>query len=66
MFTDESKFNLKGSDGRRLIRCRPGDELKPENIRPTTKFGGGSVMVWGLIDGDGTGPLVRVTNTMDA
>ena len=49
IFTDESKFNLFGSDGHQYCRRRPGEELLPRNVKKVVKHGGGSVMVWGCI-----------------
>ncbi|GFX37614.1 transposable element Tc1 transposase [Trichonephila clavipes] len=47
IFSDESKFNIFGSDGRRTVWRKPNTGLDPKNLRPTVKQGGGSVMVWG-------------------
>ncbi|KAL9706439.1 hypothetical protein quinque_009957 [Culex quinquefasciatus] len=47
MFTDESKYNLFGSDGIVRVWRKPNTELDPKNVRPTVKHGGGHVMVWG-------------------
>ncbi|GFU02780.1 transposable element Tc1 transposase [Trichonephila clavipes] len=46
IFSDESKFNIFGSDGRRTVWRKPNTVLDPKNLRPTVKHGGGSVMVW--------------------
>ena len=56
-FSDVSKFLLIGSDGKTDIRRKVGEELSPRCLKATVKFGGGSVMVWGMISGDGVGPL---------
>ena len=48
-FSDESKFNLFGSDGKRFVRCKNGTRLSLQCVKKTVKFGGGSVMVWGMI-----------------
>ena len=45
-FSDESKFNLFGSDGKSFVRHKNGECLSPQCVRKTVKFGGGSVMVW--------------------
>ena len=59
-FSDESKFNVFGSDGRQFVRRRIGERLSPKCVKKTVKHGGGSVMVWGSISTEGTGPLVRL------
>ncbi|GFV63697.1 transposable element Tc1 transposase [Trichonephila clavipes] len=44
IFSDESKFNICGSDDRRTVWRKPNTALDPKNLRPTVKHGGGSVM----------------------
>ena len=66
VWSDESKFNLFGSDGRVYIRRRVGEDYLPECIQSKVKFGGGSVMVWGCITSDGVGPLTTVDGRMKA
>ncbi|GFS57680.1 transposable element Tcb2 transposase [Trichonephila clavipes] len=41
IFSDESKFNIFGSDGRRTVWRKPNAVLDPKNLRPTVKHGGG-------------------------
>lgn len=65
LWSDESKFNLFGSDGRVYVRRRMGEEYLPECVQPTVKFGGGNVMMWGCISCDGVGPLVKVEGRMN-
>ena len=36
------------------------------NLLPTAKFGGGSVMLWGCMASTGTGELVKVEGRMDS
>ena len=60
IWSDESKFNLFGSDGRVYVRRRAGEDFLPECIQQTVKFGGGNVMMWGCVSGEVVGPLVRV------
>ena len=57
-FSDENKFNLVGSDGRQYVRPRAGDRLNPKCIKKYVKFGGGSMMVWGMFSSDGVGPII--------
>ncbi|GFW29293.1 transposable element Tcb1 transposase [Trichonephila clavipes] len=46
-FSDEGKFNIFGSDGRRTVWRKPNTALDPKNLHPTVKHGGVFVMVWG-------------------
>ena len=66
VFSDESKFNLFGSDGRLYCRRRPGDALLPQNVHKTVKHGGGNLQVWGCLTWNGTGHLHRIDGRMDA
>lgn len=66
VFSDESKFNLVGSDGRQYCRRRPGEEFLDRNVQKTVKHGGGSIMVWGCLSYHGTGRLHRVTGNLNA
>ena len=59
-------FQLIGSDGKTYVRRKVGEDLSPKYLKPCVKFGGGSVMVWGMISGDGVGPLVRLQGKVNA
>ncbi|GFX84124.1 transposable element Tcb1 transposase [Trichonephila clavipes] len=65
IFSDESKFNIFGSDGRRTVWRKPNTVLDPKNLRRTVKHGGGSVMVWGCMASNGVGNLVLIDGIMD-
>jgi transposase len=65
LWSDESKFNLFGSDGKIKVWRRVGEELKDECLQPTVKYGGGNVKVWGCMSSNGTGNLVFIDDTMD-
>ncbi|GFX72905.1 transposable element Tcb1 transposase [Trichonephila clavipes] len=65
IFSDESKFNIFGSDGRRAFWRKPNTALDPKNLRPTVEHGGGSVMVWGCMASNGVGNLVFKNGIMD-
>ncbi|GFU71166.1 transposable element Tc1 transposase [Trichonephila clavipes] len=62
IFSDESKFNLYGSDGRFKIWREAGKALAPKNTIKTVKFGGGSVLVWGCML---AGELAFIDGIMD-
>ena len=47
LFTDESRFNLSGSDGRVRVWRITGGRYQACNIVQYDRYGGGSVMVWG-------------------
>ena len=65
-FPDESKFNLIGFDGKKYVRHKLGERLSVKCVKKTVKFGGGSVMVWGVISAAGSGPLVRLHGRVNA
>ena len=68
VFSDESKFNLDGSDGRRWCRRKRGNDVYQERTvsqRVKRGLGSGSVMVWGCITREGVGPLCRIEGRMD-
>ncbi|GFV59301.1 transposable element Tc1 transposase [Trichonephila clavipes] len=65
IFSDEIKFNIFGSDGRRTVCRKPNTALDPKILRPTVKHGDGSVMVWGCMASNGVGNLVFIDSIMD-
>lgn len=66
IFSDESKFNLFGSDGKKYVWRKSGTELLAKNLRPTVKHGGGNRMVWGCMAASGVGNLVFIEGRMKA
>ncbi|GFV49360.1 transposable element Tc1 transposase [Trichonephila clavipes] len=65
IFSDESKLNIFGNDGRRPVWRKPNIALDPKNLRPTVKHGGGSVMVWGCMTPNGVGNLIFIDGIMN-
>ena len=65
-FSDESKFLLIGWNGKTYVRRKVGDELSPKCLKASVKFGGGSVMVWRMIPGDGVDPFVWLQGKVNA
>jgi len=66
LWTDESKFTLFDSSRRKVyVSRRKGEEYRPECLRPTVKFGGKSVMVWGCFSAKGVGELRQVHGIMN-
>lgn len=66
IFSDESKFNLHGSDGGKRVWCRKGSLLDSTNIKSTKKFGGGNIMVWGCLTSEGVGKILKVSNKINS
>lgn len=66
IFSDETKINRLGSDGRHWVWKKSRGRLTSQVVTGTVKFGGGSVMVWGCITYHGVGYACRIDGTMNA
>ena len=66
IFSDESKFNLFGSDGLQYCWRRGGQALDPRYTKKEVKHGGGKLMVWGCVTPYGVGRLYRINGRMDS
>ena len=64
IFSDESKFNIHGSDGHQKVWRKANAALEPKNMRECVKHGGGSIMVWGCMAATGVGNLVIIDEMM--
>ena len=49
IWSDETKINCLGSDGRKWAWKEVGEQLSDRLVEGTVKFGGGNVMVWGCM-----------------
>ena len=65
IFSDETKANRLGSDGRKWAWKLPGEGLTDRLVEGTLKFGGGSVMVWGCMSWAGVGNCCKIDGRMD-
>ena len=65
IFTDESKINLFGNDGKINIWRKANQEWKVQNLNPTIKHGKGSVMMWGCVSAVEIGNLEFIERNMD-
>ena len=65
VWSDESKFNLFGSDGISYVRRPVNQRYNPKYQIPTVKHGGGNVMVWGAFTYGKVFPLHRILGKMD-
>jgi len=66
IWSDETKINRLGCDGRNWVWRKPGEALTERHIQPTVKYGGGSLMIWGCMTAKGVGYMCRVDGNMDA
>ena len=64
-FSDESKFNLFGSDGKRFVRRKNGERLSPQCIKKTEIWRGGRNGV-GMISSVEVGPIVYLHSNINA
>ena len=63
IWSDETKINRVGSDGRVWGWKKAGSEPQ---VQGTLKFGGGSLMVWGCMTPQGVGYMCKIDGKMDA
>lgn len=66
LWSDETKINRLGSDGRQWVWGRKGEPLNDRRVKTTVKFGGGSVIAWGCMGWNGVGRIVKIDGKMDA
>jgi hypothetical protein len=46
VWSDETKINRVGSDGKKWVWKSQGEKLNDRLVEGTVKFGGGSLMLW--------------------
>ena len=66
VWSDETKINCIGSDGRKWVWKKPGEGLSDRLVQGTQKFDGGSLMVWSCMLWEGPGFAGRIDGRMDA
>lgn len=64
VWSDESKFNVRASDGRKRVWRKDGESLNRKFMQGTVKHGGGSVMIWGSMCYNGVGTMEFVEGIM--
>lgn len=65
IWSDESRFNVFGSDGCIKVWRKPNTGLHPSNTIKTVKHGGGGIMIWGCMSTAGVGNLQIIDGIMD-
>ncbi|KAI4884115.1 hypothetical protein NFI96_032765 [Prochilodus magdalenae] len=66
LWTDETKVEHFGRCVSHYIWRKSNTAFQKENITPTVKYGGGSVMVWGCFAASGPGRLAVINGTMNS
>jgi len=66
VWTDETKVNHLGSDGKRWVWKREGEGLNDRLVQGTAKFRGGSLTFWGCMFWEGVGYETKIDGRMDA
>jgi transposase len=66
IWSDETKINCWGSDGRLWCWKKPGSGLQPHHVQSTVKHGGGSIMIWGCMTSLGPGSMAKIDGGLDA
>src|SRR3954447_10785612 len=65
VWSDETKINRLGSDGRRWVWKKVGEGLSDKLVKETKKFEGGSLMMWGCMLWEGVGYACKIDGKMD-
>lgn len=66
IWSDETKINRMGSDGRDWVWKKPGSGITDKQVKGTMKFGGGSLMFWGCMTAQGIGYGCQIDGRMNA
>ena len=64
LWSDQSKFNLFGSDEKVVVWRSPKEEFGPQCTIPTVKHGGGNVKCWGCFSSSGVSSLIFIDGNM--
>ena len=65
VWSDETKINRLGSDGRKWAWKKSGEGLSDRLVEGTLKFGGGSLMMWGCMLWESVGFSCKIDGKMD-
>ena len=64
-WSDETKINCIGSDGKRWAWKKARESLSDRLVQRIVKFGGGSLMMWGYMTWKGVGMACKIDGRMD-
>lgn len=66
LFTDESRFNLRRSDGRARVYRRLGERYTDACVTQIDRFGGGSRMIWAGVSLHTKTPAITINGNLNA
>jgi transposase len=66
IWSDEAPFMIVNSDVKEYVWEKPSQIISESSVKPTKKFGGGKVMMWGCITWEGVGFSCKIDETLDA
>jgi len=66
LWSDETKINMCGSDGKIYVRHPKNTAFDPKHTIKTVKHGGGNIMLWGCFSSSGVGPIFWIKERMFA
>lgn len=65
LWSDESNFEIFGSNHGCFVRCRKGEQMDSTCLVPNVKRGGGGVMVWACFTGDTVEDLFKIGDILN-
>ncbi|SNX87912.1 uncharacterized protein MEPE_06623 [Melanopsichium pennsylvanicum] len=65
IWSDETKINFTGPDGGKQCWVKDAG-FSSKLVKPTVKFGGGCIMIWGCMTWEGIGTMCMVIGRMDS
>jgi len=65
IWSDETKINRFGSDGRKYAWKRDDEPIQPHHVQKTVKHGGGSIKLWSCITYEGVGYIAKIDTTLN-
>jgi len=66
IWSDETKINRIGSDGKQWVWKQVGQGLIDHEVQGTVQFGGENIIIWGCMGWDEIGRLAEVEGKMNA
>ncbi|KAG1167995.1 hypothetical protein G6F70_009369 [Rhizopus microsporus] len=66
IYSDETKINRFGSDGKQWTWVQEGAALQDHDVNQVHKHSGGSIFLWGCIIAEGPGNLVKIDGGLDS